>query len=401
MSRKLSVFILILSALVLLPCAGQESDASQKDTAQKSIAQKDTADSSDASQKNETAHGNASETDAAHKNAESDEADKDGEQKKKSLVQIASSVFNPLPEDEDESTMGRFINVMGNFLMDKYPLTIDFGTEPQAHGSTVFGRLQYNWNDKYASALQVKYQSATETEESGTLATGRIHLTSKNQSIKFQLDPLMRYFGDSSATAQTPLCLLWLGVMTQFHNLDTDGIRATTKRYDTSVSNRKIAIICPYVGVGVFLPFLKYFEFHAETRLAPVFAEMESSTYNDAAIFYNDGSTRTYPGSYSFRTFSTPLAQQEFSLTLFRYVRLYSQVNFQRAIFRVTDTDSDMYDELQTQLRYGGEIILPSRTARRGDHHLWAGLYYQHTWKYRTDREDMTHKGSLVLAFGT
>lgn len=366
MRRKLPVFILILFALVLLPCAAQES-------------------------------GETGESDVP---GTTDETGKEQGQKKQSLVQIASSVFNPLPEDEDESTMGRFVNVMGNFLMDKYPLTIDFGSEPQEHGSTIFGKLRYNWNEKYASALEVKYQSRTETEDSGNITLGRIHITKKVQSIKFQLDPLIRYFGDSSATAQTPLLVCWLGIMAQFHRMDSDGMRFTMKRYDTSIENHKVAMTGPYLGVGVFLPFLKYFEFHAETRVAPVFAEMETCSYEDTTTKADNPVTRSVIDSYDFRCFSTPVVQQIFSLTLFRYVRLSTQANFQRATYRMYDSD-DTYDDLQTDLRYGGEIALPSRTARRGDNHLWAGLYYQHTWKYKTNTEDWTHTGRLVLAFGT
>ena len=386
MKHKALLLFSVLFGLIVLPCFGQESDAAQE---------------------NSVSENNVSENTTSENNASQEEkTDAELPHKKKSLVQVASSVFQPLPEEneEEDSDVGHFVTVMGNFLMDKHPLTIDFGAEPKEHGSSIFGNLQYNWNKKYASALKVTYLSENETEDSGSLKNNVTHIVRQKKSIKIQFDPFIRYFGDSSATARTPLFVLRLGVQTQLFNGDVDGIRFSMDRFDTYTMNQKMVILAPYIGFGFFLPFLKYFEFFSQTNIAPVFGEMERKVYDQFWVSIEDPEDPKLAGrsdSRTLHTISTPIIQQNFALTLFRYIRIASQLNFQRLEYSLPGTADDTYEQFQTSLKYGLEIVLPSRTARRGDNHLWAGLYYQHTWNYSTDSNNFTHDGKVVLSFGS
>ncbi|MBQ3966102.1 MAG: hypothetical protein II684_04660 [Treponema sp.] len=332
-----------------------------------------------------------------------EKSDTEETHKKKSLVQVASSVFQPLPEADEKEVSGgrRFINVMGNFLMGKYPLTIDFGAEPKERGSLVFGKLQYNWNKKYASAIKITYINENETEDSGSRESYLVHITRQKKNIRIQMEPFIRYFGDSSVNAESPLFVLRLGLMADLYNGDIDGIRSQPNGFDTYAANQKVAMLAPYLGIDVFLPFLKYFEFYSGTNIAPLLGEMEKISYEEFSKNAVNPEPFKMTGTRTLHTISTPVIQQNFACTLFRYIRLNSQLNFQRLVLSLPGTDDETYNQYKTTLKYGIEVILPSKTARRGDNHLWAGLYYQHSWLYTTDTDTLSRTGKFVLAFGT
>ena len=384
MKYRLLFLICCFFLCAALPCTGEETE-SKENTASAQI-QDDG--------KNDSASSSAEDGNVSPGSPE---------KKKKSLANVVGAVLKPLPEEDevDSSTMGRFVNVMGNFFLGKYPLTIDFGAEPRERGSMVFTCLQYNWNERYASAILVKYESSSSSENSGDYEQGKTLVTRNTKRLCFQFDPFIRYFGDSSQNAKTPLFMVKVGLMNQWYDMDVSGTNVLEDIYYTSDLQQKLAILAPYVDMAFWLPFLNYFEFYAETHVAPVFGLLGKISYENALVSSGDDKPIIWEGTGDYKNINTPILQQDIGLTLFRYVRLSTRLTYWRLPLLHAAPDGEEYLDVRTSWRYGVEIILPSKTARRGSSHLWAGLYYNHDWSYITDSNELSHDGKIVLAFGT
>ena len=192
-----------------------------------------------------------------------------------------------------------------------------------------------------------------------------------------------------------------VGLMNQWYDMDVSGTNVLEDIYYTSDLQQKLAILAPYVDMAFWLPFLNYFEFYAETHVAPVFGLLGKISYESALVSSDDDKPIIWEGTGDYKNINTPIIQQDIGLTLFRYVRLSTRLTYWRLPLLHPGPDGEEYLEVRTSWRYGVEIILPSKTARRGSSHLWAGLYYNHDWSYITDSNELSHDGKIVLAFGT
>ena len=103
--------------------------------------------------------------------------------------------------------------------------------------------------------------------------------------------------------------------------------------------------------------------------------------------------------------FSSPYLRYSLCLDFFRYIRIKSQITYQHITMSQSDAEVDENLNISTHklvLRYGGELLHPSKTRKKSSH-LWGGLYYEMTWDwvYSSIGTEKTSTGKWVLCFGT
>lgn len=323
----------------------------------------------------------------------------DGESKE-SLFQKAKGLvkeFNEEKEAEQEEGPVNAVQFLGDFLTDRLPLTLDLGAEPGEDGSLVFGSLQYDWKDHFASRVRLEYKSAMLTTD---MANGYEKSRSKNYAITIY--PALWYFGDTSADSQEALWALGIGAYYAFCDAKNFSCYARDGGLAYVDIGMKYHVLSPVLLASVKKPLGRFFGVGAQLIVRPVYG-----------IFLNmdvASNLAESPFSYYTNSYSSPSFSQSVWLDALKYIRIKGSLEFSRIElesvrygshdkrFFLYDTDNN-----ELSLRGGVEIVLPSTNKnRKKDSHLWAGVYYQHTWSVQEalGQSSSSDKGKWVVCFG-
>ena len=289
---------------------------------------------------------------------------------------------------------------VGDFLTDKLPLTLDFGAEPGESGSVIFGSLQYDWNERFASRIRFEYKSSVTTEDR---PVGYSKSKTKEYCATFY--PCIWYFGDSSVDSQEALWSFGFGAEYSITNLKNESFSAAGYYFSKNEVNSVFHSIAPILMASVKKALGKYVSFGAEIAALPMYfihLDWKAETRSNYTIPQN------YDSRYNI--FSTPAISQSVWLDVFRFVRIKTSFRYtRRALGRREYLSpggvvlSGDYVQHEFAWRYGAELVLPSSNrTRKKDSHLWAGIYYQHEWNLTELGKDYTseYKGRVVLCFG-
>lgn len=307
--------------------------------------------------------------------------------------------FNEKKESEQNDGPVNAVQFMGDFLTDKLPLTLDLGAEPGEDGSLIFASLQYDWRDRFASRVRLEYKSSVQINDT---ASGYEKVSAKSYGI--DLYPAIWYFGDTSADSQDALWALGLGAGYSFNDghTFTCGASWTLLWMDAGI---KYHLLGPVISASVQKPLGRFFCVGAELDVQPIFGVFLNMAVKSNLTQNNGGRF-----SYYSATYASPSLSQSFWLDVLKYIRLkavfrYSRVALETVRFDSLSGNFYLRDIINNEIsaRGGVEIVLPSTNKTRKKHsHLWAGVYYQHTWTVNeyageTARSDM---GKWVICFG-
>lgn len=304
------------------------------------------------------------------------------------------------------------ITFVGDILNDKYPFRIDFGAEPHRHGSMAFASADYDWTESFSQRIRFEYDHyTTSTTSTRNLANQEV------RSFSITQFPLVFFFGDSNIRAKTRFSQINIGLYFSysitrtntgaFFNLEDDtelwGEYAGKSGFSVNDVEQAYRLIGPAFGYSINFPLHNYISATIEGFLVPAYLVTLSTESQTSYYFEND----IVPSSNSvaFRSLSFPIARQTISFDFFRYLRIKGLISYQHLDLRaitVNDTDIENYSVHTINIRYGGEIITPSKT-RKKSAHLWAGLYYEMTWNlnYLQNFSSTDYTGKWVLCFST
>ena len=315
--------------------------------------------------------------------------------------------------------------LVGDFITDKLPLKLDLGTEPGEHGSTAFGVLQYDWNDKNASRLRLEYASVkTNTDSSNSIestAQSQYDYASwitimKSRQIEADLYPYLRYFGDESTDAKTPFFYFGIGGFYMFNWYDYSysgwlekGTQKAIVKIDVDGHYHQTG---PMVIGSIKFPFFNYFGVALEATVSPINLVVQKYKSKQSAYTVDtqsgQGASQEISAPYTETSnWCSPLIKINMAVDALTYFRI--RLGFGYSRIYIEDTKNlDLSTAQNTQetykLRYGAEIVFPSsNNTRKKDVHLWAGLYYEHQWDIETNSDDVSrnHTGKWILCFGT
>ena len=308
--------------------------------------------------------------------------------------------FNQEKEAEQEAGPVNAVQFLGDFLTDRLPLTLDLGAEPGENGSLVFGSLQYDWKDRFASRVRLEYKSATQVEY---IANGYQKLGSKNYAITFY--PAVWYFGDTSADSQKALWSLGLGAYYAFSDAKTSSCYIYNGGLAYVDIGMKYHVLSPVLIASVKKPLGRFFGVGAELCVRPVYGIFLNTDVRSNLTQPSAGAFGYYTHSYS-----SPAFSQTVWIEVLKYIRLKGSLNFSRLALETARYNDQsqrffLYDAVNNELeaRAGVELVLPStNNTRKKDSHLWAGVYYQHTWTVQeiAGQSDRSDKGKWVVCFG-
>ncbi len=331
--------------------------------------------------------------------------------------------FNLYAQEEPKQEEPKFnaIYFLRDLLDDKYPVRIDFGAEPHRHGSMVFASVDYDWSDGFAQRFRIEYDHyTTSTTTTSSLAKEEV------RSITVTPFPLVLFYGDSSIDAKSRFTQFQIGIYYRysvlkgdtgaffslenntdtrsFFQLDSDVTSETISGFLLNGSIQKYHIIGPALGYSLNVPLHKYISATFEGFFVPAFI-VSMQVDSDTTYYLNEGQTVYSDGSTEYRSLSFPLVQQTIAIDFFRYVRLKALMSYQHLDLRAIgsgDDDIESYSLHTITLRYGGEILKPSKNTRKKSAHLWAGLYYEMSWNksYIQDYYTSEYTGKWVLCFG-
>ena len=318
----------------------------------------------------------------------------------KSLIQKAKDLvkeFNEQKEVEQESGPVNAVQFLGDFLTDKLPLTLDLGAEPGESGSLIFGSLQYDWKDRFASRIRLEYKNDTQVTD---VLNGYQKSNSKNYSAL--LYPAIWYFGDTRSDSKEALWSLGAGVGYDFFDSTINYCYAANSYLLCAAIGMNYHALAPIFLATVKKPLGRFFGIGAELYAQAVtwlFVDIDLKSNSDAGAF-----------SYSTHCWSSPAFSQTIWLDVLKYVRIkasfkYSRLSLEAASFDRQSKNFVLYDAVDNefQVRGGVELVLPSTNkTRKKDSHLWAGVYYQHTWSVQEARgqTSCSDKGKWVVCFG-
>lgn len=294
-----------------------------------------------------------------------------------------------------------------DLLDEKLPLHIDFGAEPHRHGSMIFGAALYDWSENFSQSLRGEYDHYSTSSNSNDSLTN-----TEVRSVALMTSPIVFFIGDSDIRARTPFSQFNIGLYFQysysttntgsFFSYSDDDENPLSSFYITDL-NQTYRVIGPSFGYSLKVPVHKYISFSAEGFIVPAFL---ITLYSDSETTYHYGSADTSDtSSLTFRSLSYPYIKQSIAFDFFRYIRIKAQMTYQHFDLRaiVSESESNASYSLHTiTLRYGGELLKPSKT-RKKSAHLWAGFYYEMTWNkmYLSDDSATEYTGKWVLCFGT
>ncbi|WP_407426436.1 hypothetical protein [Treponema sp.] len=309
-------------------------------------------------------------------------------------------------ETQEEETRARYkaIFFFKDLLDDRYPFRIDFGAEPHRHGSMIFGAAYYDWSDTFSQSIRGEYDHYT------TSVNSRDNLTSdETRSVTVITFPVVLSFGNESVYSRSLFNQINIGFYYKYNLLkaNQNGFIYNNDTFGsclmTSNGTQSYHLFGPAASYILNLPLHKYISLTCETFFVPAYFMTLSTDYN---INYYTGSD-TYTDSYKIdsNSFSYPFIKQTVALDFFRYIRIKAQLSYQHINLRTTlssDISNTRYSMHTLTLRYGGEILNPSKTRKKSSH-LWGGLYYEMTWEnqYYKELVDRDYTGKFVICFGT
>ena len=138
---------------------------------------------------------------------------------------------------------------LGDFLTDKLPLTLDFGAEPGESGSMIFGSLQYDWSERFASRIRFEYKSSVTTEDQ---PIG--YSKSRTKEYCVTLYPGIWYIGDSSVDSQEALWSFGFGAESSITNLKNESFSASGYYFSKNEVNSVFHSIAPILMASVKKP---------------------------------------------------------------------------------------------------------------------------------------------------
>ncbi|WP_294428858.1 hypothetical protein [uncultured Treponema sp.] len=294
-----------------------------------------------------------------------------------------------------------------DLLDDKLPLRVDFGAEPHRHGSMVFGAAYYDWSENLSQSFRGEYDHyITSTNSNTELKNTEV------RSIVLMPNPVVFFIGDSDIRSKSIFSQFNIGLYFQYSHTTTNSGVFFSSESNPSLKNSGFALtdmhqtyrlIGPSFGYSLSIPIHKYISFTAEGFMVPAFLV---TLYTDSDTTYHYGDENSSDSSsLSFRSLSYPYLKQSIAFNFFRYIRIKGQMTYQHFDLRaiVSEEDNNSSYSLHTiTLRYGGELLHPSKN-RKKSAHLWAGLYYEMTWNkmYLSNSASTEYTGKWILCFGT
>ena len=365
------------------------------------------------------------EEEAEQEELEDAESDDSGSQSPKKTGRLRS-IYNEYKEKSQKVNDNQKITgsqLVADFITDKLPLTLHLGAEPGEHGSALFGVFQYDWNEKRASKLRLEFNTEKDsrdpsnwfdTEDAEKLYDNYEWISiTKKKSIEAIFYPYIRYFGDDSDEAYTPFIYFGLGLFYTYSWYDI------TTSYWLEKGNQRLMMKADLDGhyhnfgpiaIGsIKVPFLSYFGLHVETQVSPINRIITSADTYISYYYVNEDPIYRSIDSDS-QNWCSPTIKIDAALDFMTYFRLRAKFGYTRIyVGSLSDINYGTYssDENRNEtfvLRYGAEIVFPSSNrTRKKDSHLWAGLYYEHSWEKTTTNSNSTtnHTGKWIFCFGT
>ncbi len=346
-------------------------------------------------------------------------------------------LYNDFIEKSDEVNEKQKISgsqLVADFIMDKLPLTLDFGAEPGEHGSAVFAILQYDWNQRRASRIHLEYKSEKTSQDTTNQYTTEDFSSqytnydwtnfTQTRQIEVDLYPFLRYFGDDSNDAYSPFIYFGIGAFYLYNWYTTDysgWFENSSKKIMTRIdADGNYHQFGPMAIGSIKFPFLTIFGFNFEVTFSPINRIVSyADTYISIHSIENSGSntsveslSSSVPSENS--QWCSPLIKLDLSVDVFKYFRLRTKYDYNRVYVDLgslkdvnlssLSVESDENRQESHIWRIGAEIVFPSsERTRKKDSHLWAGLYYEQKWDISTYEGDSktNHTGKWILCFGT
>ena len=283
----------------------------------------------------------------------------------------------------------------------------DIGTEPESSASSTYGLFQYNWTRTFASNIKLKYTSATEIEDE---IAGYGNAVGIDKHKEFELDLLpaiwtipignKNRFSLSVGGSYQYIKENYFAGMFDVNGLMLD--EGDEGKYFTVKNDKTAHIFAPRLGLDWRMPLHKNVSLNFDVYVNPIYALSLSQSMG-----YHSDQTELpfdYGGDNTVFRWSAPYVDAKVYADFFQFVRLVSQLSYQRLDFQQMDWASDYeslvgYDDIQsiTKLRFGVELLVGKRHTARAR----GGVYYQNEWNASSYTGETTYKGKWVISIGT
>lgn len=304
---------------------------------------------------------------------------------------------------DEEKARFRGIAFVRDLLDDKYPFRVDFGAEPHRHGSMVFGAAYYDWTESIGSSFRGEYDHYTTSNNAVSSLEN-----SEVRTISLIPMPFVLYFGDENIYASSLFTQLGIGFYFQSARTTTSSGQFFAESeagtgFATVEGSTDAYLLGPAFSVAFDIPLHKYISIFSEAFFVPAFfLTVDSSSVIN---FYLTDQTIPYDYSVSTHMISTPFLRQTVCIDLVKYLRLKVQMSYMHTTMRSLSLDEDessKYDLHSITLRYGGELLRPTKNRKKFSH-LRAGLYYEMNWDKYIFKDSATtnYTGKWVLCFRT
>ena len=160
-----------------------------------------------------------------------------------------------------------------DLLEDKKPLRLDFGAEPNSHGSKLFVGVQYDWNDLLGSRLRFEYDNSATMSSSGDDVVNE-----DMRTYSIFAYPFVLYFGDAERKARTAFFRVDFGAYYSyqransaagsFFTQETDG--ETVSGYLIQRQQHDYQLLGSAFAYSLHVPLLKYLAASFEGYLYPL-----------------------------------------------------------------------------------------------------------------------------------
>ena len=284
-------------------------------------------------------------------------------------------------------------------------LQFDLGTEPDENGNESYGMIQYGWNDKISSRIDLKYTSIHKTEYE---IKGYEHATDVSKSKIFEISflPVIKYFGEKNNFS------VGAGLSYQYNNekekagmVDANGLmlnKGDEGKYFTMNHNKTAHFFAPRLSFTALFPFGEHFSFNFESFLHPIYLVRLKQDMN----YHADQTAEPFDfsGEDSLFRVSAPYIFTKISFDIFNYIRFLAQFSYQRLNFRQMDWTADFNrlegkDDVQnmTTFRIGLEFLTSKNLKAR----VRGGIYRQIEWNNSTYRNNTETESKWIVSFGT
>lgn len=327
------------------------------------------------------------------------------EKGKLNLVSADSTMRELDDEKKSERGRARTVTVRDDDAFDR--IYFDIGTEPESSASSTYGLFQYNWTRTFASNIKLKYTSATEIEDE---IAGYGNAVGIDKHKEFELD-LLPAIWTIPIGSKNRLSLSFGGSYQYIKEnyfagmFDVNGLmldEGDEGKYFTVKNDKTAHIFAPRLGLDWRMPLHKNVSLNFDVYVNPIYALSLSQSMG-----YHSDQTELpfdYGGDNTVFRWSAPYVDAKVYADFFQFVRLVSQLSYQRLDFQQMDWASDYeslvgYDDVQsiTKLRFGVELLVGKRHTARAR----GGVYYQNEWNVSSYTGETTYKGKWVISIGT